>query len=461
MDGQLDFSLPESDPKRNARQTAGRGALWFVLLAQVVVVILLLRPPNGARKEGENAELSEDALRKLALKLEKQGLPEGAAHAWRTYLRTRGADAEKSAKIWYRIGKVYQEAGQWEKAVEAYYRSESFMRVDSLTSEIGRRVQECLEVLGKFAALRYELAERVGVGEQATEAGEDVVAEVGPMKITRSDLDKQIEQAVARQLRQVAAFMPEDQLKQQQEALLKRFSSDQQRLQLLNQFLIQETLVRKAREDGIADDKDVREALREAERNILAQQVMRKELAAKVNITPGDVQMFYEANKKDFMEAEKVRIAHILVPTKEKAEAVLNSLEKETFEDLAKQISTDEVTGAEGGVIDAWIERGQTYVPGVGQAEELIRAAFDTEPGKVAERAVETEKGFHIVKTLERREARRKSFDECREDAARRLRSQKEREVQEALFKKLFETYEVVVHRARFVKPDNPPEDPK
>lgn len=452
MSDKLDLSLPETPTPKERPQHSRNGLLWLVLLLQIGLgVFFYLRMQTPRTVAGP--ALTVEQQRDLAMKLEKQGLADAAAEVWQEYLTTRDADTEKAAKIWYRIGKAYQDAGKYEQALEAFYRSESFMTVDSLSDEISRRTQECLESLGKYAALRYELAERVGIGEQSVNPGEEVVAEIGPTKITKADLDRLIEAAVGRQLAQYAAFVPEEQLKQQKESLLKRFSSNEQRQQILSQFVTEEILVRKAREDGLIDTPAVRDTLRDAERSILAQQLLQQEVTAKITVTPGDVEMYYKASPGDFMDPEKVRIAHILVSDEDKAKAVLNSLSAgKKFEELAKEVSDDTATADKGGVIEAWLTRDRQSVPGIGEAPDLVALAFETPVGEVAAKAVTTANGCHVIKVVEHTEARQKTLDEVRDEAARRLRTRREREAQEALIKSLFDKYNVVVHQAQFGK---------
>ena len=80
------------------------------------------------------------------------------------------------------------------------------------------------ESAGKFAALRYELSDRVGMSpspdaNKPVSKGDEVVAEIGPEKITESDLDQWIESQIERQLSRMAPYMPDEQVKKQKEAL--------------------------------------------------------------------------------------------------------------------------------------------------------------------------------------------------------------------------------------------------
>ena len=102
-------------------------------------------------------------------------------------------------------------------------------------------------------------------------------------------------------------------------------------------------------------------------------------------ITPGDVETYYKANLPDFVQPVRVRVSHILVADREKADSVLLSLRNgESFETLAKGLSLDQATAAEGGQLDAWIAETTPGIPGVGQLEDA-QLLFSTEPGELVE----------------------------------------------------------------------------
>lgn len=448
MPDELDFSLP--DEERGAPKTDRRTRLiWLVLALQVVLVGLIVwssRVQVGAGVRTVDQDLGVDAQRALALKLEKQGLADEAAQAWQDYLRVKQADAAKRAEIWYRIANIHRDAGQYSQALAAYYRSESTETLPHLENEIGRRVQECLEAMGKFAALRYELAERTTVGAPPR-TGEDVLAEIGPTAVTQSDLDRIIEDMLAQQLARYRQVMTPEQLNQRKEEMLRQFADNRARKQLLSQYVTEEVLYRRAREEGLADDPAVRQTIQQAERSILASQALEREVADNVTITSTDVKTFYEANPDLFREPEKARVAHILLPVRDRAEAAIASIgEGQDFRELAEQLSTDEATAAAGGVVDETLTSGRNHLPGIGPVSGLSAAVFAVEAGAVLSTPLQSERGWHVIKVLEKIPSRQIPFEQARERAYRELRSRKEQEVQQAFVNQLFDTYDVVIH---------------
>lgn len=453
MNDKLDLSLPEQASGKR-KPSAGIPSVLLVLILFAVVANLGVtwsRRSNPDTGDTRANVLSRDARKQLALKLEKQGLHMTAVQAWRDYLDAATVAADESAKVWYRIGQLYEDADRFEQALDSYYRSESFAQVDELSPEIARRIERCLESLGKFAALRYELAERVGVSESSDTLGETVVAEIGARKISKAELDSIIESQVERQLSQFASYLPDEERSKQKETMLQQFSTTEQRMLFLNQFILQEILSRKAREMKLTDDPDVRAILEDQERAILASRVIETEYTDQIKITAGDVQTYYEAHKASYMRPEQARIGHILLADAAAASAALARAKDEDFEKLAAELSSDDATREKGGEIDGWITKGGP-IPGIGASQDAQRIIFATDAGQIGGEVVKTENGHHIIKVLERRPETRKPFEEVRQQVYQTLRSQKERDVQERLLTELRERYDVVVHQSAFAE---------
>jgi len=164
MSDKLDFSIPETG-KKKAASTNIRPVYLFLAILLVLSLFntyFFLKGKTGLNENNSSLIPPEKELKQLALKLEKQDLKRQAVDAWKEYLSTSSLDPVETAMIWYRIGNIYKENGDYDEALNAYYRSESFSEPDDIKNEINRRIQECLESAGKFAALRYELGDRVG-----------------------------------------------------------------------------------------------------------------------------------------------------------------------------------------------------------------------------------------------------------------------------------------------------------
>ncbi|HEX4772529.1 MAG TPA: peptidylprolyl isomerase [Bryobacteraceae bacterium] len=106
------------------------------------------------------------------------------------------------------------------------------------------------------------------------------------------------------------------------------------------------------RQSGITDQDKFHEFVRqqsgmsyedflaEAKNNFVTRQVINEEVGRKINITPKEIQDYYDAHKKDFIREEKVYLSEILISTEGKDPAGVAAAEKK-----AKQISSDAAKG--------------------------------------------------------------------------------------------------------------------
>lgn len=305
---QLNFELPVKNTEAGRRQPKLIPGLLILILFGVGADILISINPEGIKiPVDDRAALDAEQLKKTALKLEKSGLNHSAAGAWKDYIESAGLDDKEAALIWYRVGKLYQENDDCEKALDGYYRSESIYAHESIAPEIAMRIQECLESLGKISAVRHELADRVTLQAEdgATASGDLVVAEIGTRKITAAEMDQRMEDTIERQMRMMAPSLPDEERQKQKASLLKEFSTPDNRRMFLNQFIAEEILYQKAREEKLANERHVRDLLDDQKRSLLAAMVLEKEYADQIKITSSDLETYFKAHKEAFKKEGK------------------------------------------------------------------------------------------------------------------------------------------------------------
>jgi parvulin-like peptidyl-prolyl isomerase len=452
-DKKLDFSLPARAPTPSPNSGRSNLVLFLLLILVGGNLYLTWRGPEASpQAAGKDGGLATEELKQLALKMEKQGLSRAAAGAWKEYLASAEKETEPSA-IWYRIGTLYQAVDEHELALAAFYRSESLGGKEELASETGRKVQDSLEALGKFAALKHELTERVGLNENAGEQSGEVLAEIGAQKITRMELDRQIEALIENQLGMMAGQLTPEQRKQQKAAMLQQFSGDQQRLQFLNSYIVQEILYRKARALKLTENPSVRAQLREAERSLLARQVMDSEMKRKILISETDVAGFFAMKKEDYFEPAWAALSHIVVADEETAKQVIaRILAGEEFAELARELSTDAATKDKGGEIAGRVVSGRA-IPGIKVEAAALVPLFAAKEGDILGSPLIGETGSHVFQLRKLTPGRQQSLEEVRSQIHAQLRRDKEREVQAQLLESLREEYDVVIHHDAFAAP--------
>lgn len=135
-----------------------------------------------------------------------------------------------------------------------------------------------------------------------------------------------------------------------------------------------------------------------------------------ITLPPTAVRQYYLAHKDKFTSPEEVRAAHILIASGAgnardadslafvRAESLYTAIEKGSdFGELARVFSADPGSAANGGDLGTF-GRGR-------MVEAFEQAAFALQVGEVSH-PVRTPFGFHIIKVLDRRDARTASIDE-------------------------------------------------
>lgn len=141
--------------------------------------------------------------------------------------------------------------------------------------------------------------------------------------------------------------------------------------------------------------------------NAMINKYLEKTLKDRV-VTEEKVRAYYEAKKKDFLTPEMIHAAHIMFKispqvkpeekqaARQKAEAALKRLQAgENFQNLARQVSEDEISASHGGDL-SYFARG--HLP-----PEFEEATFALKKEGELSGIVETRMGLHIIKLLGRK----------------------------------------------------------
>jgi peptidyl-prolyl cis-trans isomerase SurA len=168
-----------------------------------------------------------------------------------------------------------------------------------------------------------------------------------------------------------------------------------------NHLATMDDLQKAAEAQGVSWE-DFRASLRN---RFITQQVIREEVGAHINISPSDIQAYYDAHKQDFDEPEQIRLSEILIPTanpddaaqvaeaeKKADEAEARLKGGEDFASLAKSVSAG-VTASNGGDLGEF-KRGQLG------AKVLEDQTFDLKPGQYTY-PIRTKQGYVILKVTE------------------------------------------------------------
>jgi peptidyl-prolyl cis-trans isomerase C len=161
------------------------------------------------------------------------------------------------------------------------------------------------------------------------------------------------------------------------------------------------------REEGLADDPEVRAMMDAFEEEAIRQVYLARLL--KQEITDESLKQSYDAFVAATPPVDEVRARHILVETEDAADAIIDELDGGAdFAALAGEHSIDLASGREhGGDLGYFVH--DEMVPA------FADAAFALQPGQHSSEPVETEYGWHILLVEDRRVQQPPAFEDLRE----------------------------------------------
>lgn len=152
-------------------------------------------------------------------------------------------------------------------------------------------------------------------------------------------------------------------------------------------------------------------------------EVSPQNVANTISITDQEISDYYQAQKSQFVTAGETRLAHIQVADEAQAKAIEQALQSgEDFAKLAQQKSLDKISGEQGGDL-GWAKAGTYPAPFEDLAQSLSVGAV-SQPVKV-------DGNYHLVKVLDRKEDVALPLEKVKDQIAANLR-------QEALLQEYF-----------------------
>lgn len=119
-----------------------------------------------------------------------------------------------------------------------------------------------------------------------------------------------------------------------------------------------------------------------------------KDLSNKIQVTNEQIDIYYQTNKAKYTTKGEAKIAHIQVATEAEANEIVQALAKgEDFAQLAKSKSQDKLSAAQGGDL-GWAKAG-VFPKAFESAANALNIGKTSQPIKV-------DNAFHIIKVLER-----------------------------------------------------------
>ncbi len=187
-----------------------------------------------------------------------------------------------------------------------------------------------------------------------------------------------------------------------------RLPADQRRAAALSAAIEIKVLAAKAVADGLDKDPEFQRRAAFLQQRALHGEMVEKEVVGK--ITDEEVRARYDKEIAAQPAVNEVHARHILVKTKEEAEAIIKQLDGGAdFQKLANEHTTDPSGKTSGGDL-GYFGPGQ-MVP------EFEKAAMALEPGSYTKEPVQTQFGWHVIKVEDKRPQQPPAFEQVKEQA--------------------------------------------
>jgi peptidyl-prolyl cis-trans isomerase C len=188
------------------------------------------------------------------------------------------------------------------------------------------------------------------------------------------------------------------------------------RAQLKQEVIMREVFMQEAEKRGVAGGEDYKVQMELARQTLMIRALFANEEKAHP-VTDADVKAEYDK----FAAAnggKEFRARHILVEKEDDAKAIITQLKGGAkFEDLAKKLSKDPGSGANGGDLD-WANAA-SYVT------EFSEAMIKLAKGEMTQEPVKSQFGWHVIRVDDIRQAQLPKLEEIKDQIAQQLKQQR------------------------------------
>lgn len=302
-------------------------------------------------------------------------------------------------------------------------------------------------------ALASTLVSSLAVGQSGTGPSEEarraaVIARIGDVTITVGEIEDEIN-----------ALSPVMRNRHRDPEGLQEYVENRIRIELL---------AREADRRGYGDDPEVRRTVLEsAVQNMIHTEIDERITAASISET--DVLAYYTAHDDEFSTPEMRRAYHILLPTREAADALVaeaRAADMRSFRALAQEHSEDTESRMRGGDLRFFDRQGRG--PNAADPEvhaAIVTAAYALETEGAVSEPVEVDGRFSIVRLATIRPASVTSPADAAPDIRTRLFRERRQDALEEMISRLRdrlhpETYEAALEHIRMEAPERLSADP-
>ncbi|HEX3694390.1 MAG TPA: peptidyl-prolyl cis-trans isomerase [Polyangia bacterium] len=203
-----------------------------------------------------------------------------------------------------------------------------------------------------------------------------------------------------------------------------RYTSNDKKKEYLDNLIRFEVMAKEAKKRGYDQDPEVVRVMKQQ----MISKFLQKDFESKLkveDVPEADVEKYYNSHPDEFNQKDQVRVSQILVKDKAKAdkvEAELKALPKtpagmdqKPFRDLVAKYSEDADSKARGGDL-LFLDKDSPQFP-----KPVIEAAFALKEVGDVSPPVKTDKGYHILKLMQKRPGFNRPMAEVKRQIQQRL----------------------------------------
>ncbi|MBM3283340.1 hypothetical protein FJY90_03730 [Candidatus Gottesmanbacteria bacterium] len=239
-----------------------------------------------------------------------------------------------------------------------------------------------------------------------------------------------------------------------------KYRDKEGKTEYLNDMIEKKLILAVANDIGMNKDPKIAKQTKEYRDQLMVKELVKREVDDKVKVEEADLNAYYEANKADYVEPEKVTATEITLEDEEKYNDIYKRITEdgEDFTALAKEMS----------------EKGESMGPGQGnegkvtfsresfsQARDFVEKSFELEPGQIIHlvQPIGEKTYYMIVRLDERMSQRQKELDEVKDNVQGLVEREKKRELIDKWLERMKTEKKFKIFLDRI--PESPKEEPK
>jgi len=230
---------------------------------------------------GGSASDDWEARVKRAAELQNNKLYAAAAEEFAPLVENPAIPAEKRANYAFTIGQIYQdELHDYENAAAYFVRARTLGPRPGLDHDIGQRLVECFENLGRSFDAARQLADYTAPDTKSKAApGDVIVAKIGERQITLSEVEHELQKLPV--------------------ALQGEFTTSEKKKDFVKQYIGMELLYASAVRRGRDRQPELLQQYADVKKQLVLDGLLKTEIIDKITVTDADLDLFYRAHSKD------------------------------------------------------------------------------------------------------------------------------------------------------------------